>query len=366
MEIMINGYKFYKFLFIIMIRLVECSASINYSCHQQNLLQESISKLDNSYTENLIKDVFAKVFPGECFFNYEILSGGHSGAKIYKVNIGKRYYVLRHSESRDIEKLSNQFILTKRMGEKGISPRVHYDDAERGIIVMDYISSQGGGSFSPESLKNIPGKNKQIIQLIKKIHEYSDIDSIIGQGTIPNVMLSIYKDIDRKILNEEEIRLLERIINTPWPNREQSFVHNDLYSGNILYDGYRFWILDWELSGMGHPFYDLAYYANFQDMSQKEGIEVLCSYLEKEPSCKEIQEFHLMRRLAYGFNAAFRLSQASKMTVNGDAIIPLEGEVEITTPIDLFRAIDNRSVDFSNARDLYRAGIVFLRASACY
>jgi aminoglycoside phosphotransferase (APT) family kinase protein len=39
--------------------------------------------------------------------------------------------------------------------------------------------------------------------------------------------------------------------------------HNDVNPGNILWDGAHAWLVDWEVTGLGHPYYDLATLALF-------------------------------------------------------------------------------------------------------
>src|SRR5581483_3768020 len=34
--------------------------------------------------------------------------------------------------------------------------------------------------------------------------------------------------------------------------------HNDLLSANLIDDGRRLWLVDWEYAGIGHPLFDLA------------------------------------------------------------------------------------------------------------
>jgi thiamine kinase-like enzyme len=34
--------------------------------------------------------------------------------------------------------------------------------------------------------------------------------------------------------------------------------HNDLLAANLIDDGDRVWLVDWEYAGMGHPLFDLA------------------------------------------------------------------------------------------------------------
>ena len=39
--------------------------------------------------------------------------------------------------------------------------------------------------------------------------------------------------------------------------------HNDVNPGNVVWDGTRAWLVDWEVAGLNHPFYDLATLAMF-------------------------------------------------------------------------------------------------------
>src|SRR3569623_89565 len=46
-------------------------------------------------------------------------------------------------------------------------------------------------------------------------------------------------------------------------DRRRTVSHNDVNPGNILWDGARAWLVDWEMAGLNHPHYDLAVFAMF-------------------------------------------------------------------------------------------------------
>ena len=58
-------------------------------------------------------------------------------------------------------------------------------------------------------------------------------------------------DIDRML---EATRKLSHTIAPYIP----TLCHNDMLPANVLDDGQRMWIVDWEYAGMGHPLFDLA------------------------------------------------------------------------------------------------------------
>ena len=47
--------------------------------------------------------------------------------------------------------------------------------------------------------------------------------------------------------------------------------HNDLNPGNVLWDGKRAWLVNWEVAGLAHPFYDLAVLAMFLQLGLHRG-----------------------------------------------------------------------------------------------
>src|SRR5262249_6139458 len=49
--------------------------------------------------------------------------------------------------------------------------------------------------------------------------------------------------------------------------------HNDVNPVNVLWDGARTWLVDWDVAALGHPYYDLATFAVFLRMSDEVAFE---------------------------------------------------------------------------------------------
>ena len=54
--------------------------------------------------------------------------------------------------------------------------------------------------------------------------------------------------------------------------------HNDLWEPNLLDDGTRVWILDWEYAGMGDAYFDLAYFAMHYTLTDAQDEALLRAY----------------------------------------------------------------------------------------
>jgi thiamine kinase-like enzyme len=54
--------------------------------------------------------------------------------------------------------------------------------------------------------------------------------------------------------------------------------HGDLWLDNILWDGHRIWLLDWECAGMSHPYRDLAKICIAGEIAPARRLDLLRSY----------------------------------------------------------------------------------------
>jgi thiamine kinase-like enzyme len=55
------------------------------------------------------------------------------------------------------------------------------------------------------------------------------------------------------------------------------FSHKDLNPMNLLWDGQRVWLLDWDSAGPAHPYMDLATLANFMNLADGDALGLLAA-----------------------------------------------------------------------------------------
>ena len=73
------------------------------------------------------------------------------------------------------------------------------------------------------------------------------------------------------------------------------FGHHDLLPANLLDDGARLWLIDYEYAGFGTAMFDLAGAASNADMSVDETTELLCAYFGDRPSPGLMRAFDAMQ-----------------------------------------------------------------------
>jgi len=71
--------------------------------------------------------------------------------------------------------------------------------------------------------------------------------------------------------------------------------HNDLLSGNVLRDGERLSLVDWEYAGMNDRFFDLANLAVNNGLTPQDEARLLTVYFDAPPTDRHRAELSLMR-----------------------------------------------------------------------
>lgn len=71
--------------------------------------------------------------------------------------------------------------------------------------------------------------------------------------------------------------------------------HNDLLSGNILDDGQRLWLIDWEHAGLGSAMFDLANLASNNGFTADQEARLLELYFGQPPGPQQWRQFRAMK-----------------------------------------------------------------------
>jgi len=88
--------------------------------------------------------------------------------------------------------------------------------------------------------------------------------------------------------------------------------HNDLFKpDNILFDGQRAWLVDWEAAFLNDRFADLATAAHQMVMSEEEERVFLAAYFGGAADAYQSARFHLMQQVSHMFYAMAFLSMGS-------------------------------------------------------
>jgi thiamine kinase-like enzyme len=197
----------------------------------------------------------------------EPLLGGITNKNFLVCDRGRRYVVrtggdiLVHGVVR-----TNELAATRAAHAAGIGPSVVY--AEPGVMVISFIE---GRTFTPDDVRN-PANLPRLVDLIRRCHR--DI-ALHLRGPAPMFWpFHVVRDYAHTLREggSRHTGLLPDLLARA-DDLEKSvgqidvvFGHNDLLAANILDDGQKLWLLDWEYAGFNSPLFDLGGLASNSEM----------------------------------------------------------------------------------------------------
>lgn len=173
---------------------------------------------------------------------------------------------------------ASELAATRAAHAAGISPAVHH--AEPGIMVIDFIE---GRTFTPDDVRN-PVNFDRLVDLIRRCHR--DV-ALHLRGPAPMFWpFHVVRDYGHTLregrsrhagLLPDLLARADRLEAGVGPI-DVVFGHNDLLAANILDDGRKLWLLDWEYAGFNSPLFDLGGLASNSEMPSDIAESVVAAY----------------------------------------------------------------------------------------
>ncbi|MBP8245226.1 MAG: phosphotransferase [Phenylobacterium sp.] len=208
--------------------------------------------------------------------------GGASGALTYRLELGGRSYLLRMEGQRTAFHNPHQYACMQTASDAGLAPPLRHVDARAGVAIMDFIAAQ--------PLETYPGGPAALVG------ELGGLAARL-QATPPFPALGTYPDLLARMLGfirnsglfapgllDPHAEGFERLRQAyGWDASALVSAHNDPNPRNILFDGQRLWLIDWETAYRNDTLTDMAILAeNFAATPELETL-LLRAWLGREP-----------------------------------------------------------------------------------
>ena len=212
----------------------------------------------------------------------EPLAGGITNLNFTVRDSGRRYLVRiggdipEHMIVRRFERAA-----AEAAHAAGLSPAVRY--AEEGVLVVDFIE---GRTLTAADVRD-PRSLDRLVALVRRCH--SEIPRHY-RGAAPIFwVFQVVRDYAHT-LSDGRTRYDLALLLAAAETLERAigpidlvFGHNDLLPANIIDDGSRLWLVDWEYAGFNTPLFDLGGLASNAGMTPEEGEALLAAYFRREP-----------------------------------------------------------------------------------
>ncbi len=164
--------------------------------------------------------------------------------------------------------------------ELSLTPDLLYCDINRGIIITPFVQAAKFGKI----MGNWTGEPKEVIACIvktlKRIHSFKAPDSDLIP--YPLRILDSYYRIGKELGANFPAELSQAVVlakSLDIPFGERVLCHHDLFWTNVLYDGNKVWVVDWEYADWDDPLYDLAGFCIKQGLNAAEREIALEEYI---------------------------------------------------------------------------------------
>lgn len=273
-------------------------------------------------------------FGTEVLESWTPLSGGLSGAGVWRVRVGGIAYLLKvEAPERDALRDPHRSYACMRLAaEACLAPRVRYADPDDGVTIMDHVESR--------SLLDHAGSRADLVielgQTLRALHaipgfpplvDYLDgLEALVGEagrgGVVP---LGAFDAWPR----------LHAVCRRLKPQPVSS--HNDLNPRNLLHDGRRVWLVDWEAAFRADRYVDLAAIANTFAADPDGEALLLRTYFGREATDAERARLWLFRQVSHVFHAAIFIvgvaGQARADTLDGPTLDALHQGLALGEPL---------------------------------
>jgi aminoglycoside phosphotransferase (APT) family kinase protein len=217
---------------------------------------------------------------------------------------GSRYLLRINTRPGDT---ARHFTCMQAAADAGLAPRVRYASAEDRISITDFVEAVP--LPATDALVRIPAALRTLHALppFPGSPYNTTCTFLLGNGPALDGVLENFRA--SSILPENETAELlarcrqvaavySRLDADPAPS------HNDLFKpDNMLFDGNRLWLVDWEAAFQNDRYADLAVVANMIVTNELEETIYLHEYFGQAPDEYQRARFYLMRQLAHMFYA---------------------------------------------------------------
>ena len=259
---------------------------------RQRHYQKNLMSIDNPSSHKVIEALPLWAGP----VAIKPLEGGITNHN-YLVSDGGKEYVVRLGADIPVHQIMrfNEVAAGRAACTAGLSPEIRH--AEDGVLVMDYIQSQ---PLNEEQVRNRDTLEK-ILTLVKRCHH--EIPKHLRGASIVFWVFHVVRDYAATLregksnhcskladlLHQAEI--LEKAA-APF---DIVFGHNDLLPANILDDGKRLWLIDWEYAGYTTPLFDLGGLASNNNLDESTERWMLEQYFNHVPDDDLWRRYNAMK-----------------------------------------------------------------------
>ena len=241
------------------------------------------------------------------FDEIRMMTKGNATSLVFRIVVRGSPFLLKITMRTDDP--TRHYACMKAAAEAGLAPHVWYTNVEDKICITDFVEA---APFPvADALLRIPAA-------LRKLHALPPFPGVpnrintsymflINKGAAVDGFIQTFQAANILPKSEsEELFARYAQVAAVYPHHDPDMVssHNDFFKpDNILFDGHRVWLVDWEAAFLNDRYADLAVAANLVVTNEEEETVYLREYFGETPDRYQLARFFLAQQAAHIFYA---------------------------------------------------------------
>ena len=194
------------------------------------------------------------------------IAAGLSGAGVYRVEAAGQTYVLKHAPGTPLADWERRLAILQSAAAAGVAPVVIHADATHRAVTSAFVADRG---FAPFFFTARDAAVDLLGATLRRVHALPIPD---GAPTAdPRAQLTeLARDAPALVQ-----QAAQRVLAESPPAMQLVLSHNDVNPSNLIYDGERLLLLDWDVAAPNDVHYDYAAIAVFLRMDEPTCLRLL-------------------------------------------------------------------------------------------
>jgi aminoglycoside phosphotransferase (APT) family kinase protein len=274
------------------------------------------------------------------------MTKGLSSDLVFRIGVKGSPYLLRiMTRMNEQMEPGRIFACMNAVSDASLTPRVRYTNAEDGISITDFVEDLP--LPATQAMHLLP-------QTLRTLHALPPFPKEFNYVTAHNYFIWRFRRASLLPRNEidDAFTSYEQICAT-YPRFDADMVscHMDLKPDNILFDGHRIWLVDWQAAFLNDRYFDLAVAANFVLTSDADEATYLGHYFAQPPDEYQRARFFLMRQ-------ALHMLSASVFLLLGSEGKPIQRIEDVPSFEDFHRRIWAGEINLADKNQQILSGMI--------
>ncbi|MGV3708515.1 MAG: phosphotransferase [Gemmatimonas sp.] len=286
---------------------------------------------------------------------------GMSGAAVYLLEDGASKSVLKVTPGVDALSWARSVAISAAAADAGVAPRIlHVSDEARGVL-SEFIADRSfpalyGNPATRSSATDLLGRLIRRVHGIQPPRGSEPADAIV---MLRNLWAQLTSEAATETIPTSVQEAVTRLLTeqVPASDCEAVLCHNDLNPTNLVFDGERLLMLDWQTAAINDPYYDLATVSVFLRMDADACVHLLHAYNRSFRGALPAR-FGYSRRLSATLSgcAFLMLSQRAGSDMSAEAA-SVENEASLA---DIYAELRSGATSLASPRTQRRMGLALI------